>query len=396
MKQKKPASILKSAVWTEQLSYLSAMGVPACITNIIIALIISYVYWQRQPLLALSLSSIVIGIILLRYIFFYRFNRIKPEQRDLAYWLKLNHIGALLSGLTWGIGMAMLANYLGGIDFLMILMATVIISSTGFISFASELRSLFLFFYPLVLPITLSCFYNYTASLMLAAGIMLVIYMTMASYLAIYNNQRFLKGVIYHHRHLELKKKLQHSNMDLRCANTKLAELSATDALTGIANRRYFNEFFKREFQQSLRENSPLSIIMIDVDFFKNYNDLYGHLSGDKALIQVAETLQQLLVRPVDLIARFGGEEFVVVMPCTDITGAMNIAERIQYKMQNLNLKHDESDLDCKRLTLSMGLTCIQHHKDKTMDDILNRADKVLYQAKQNGRNRYCIAEEAD
>ncbi len=380
---------LKQAVVEQQLSYLSYMGIPAYFSNVVIALIITYVYWQREPLIVGSLSLVVMVVSTLRYIFFRMYTQSSSKKRDFEHWLRMYSLGSALSGLTWGVGLVMFANYLGGIDFFIILTVTIIVSAIGFISLSSDLRAVFLFFYPLMIPITFSCFLYYTSPLMLATGIMLIIYMIVAGFLTTMHYRRFVLGVIYQQRNLLLKQRIERSNDDLQQANEKLEALSATDPLTGLANRRHFDHFLDQEMQQSRREHSPLSIIMIDIDYFKPYNDNYGHLAGDEALIKVARAISEALTRPMDLASRYGGEEFVVVLPDTNLEGAINIAKRVQQFIHALHLHHEYSQLPDKVVTISMGISEIDLEKDCSAESFVHKADMALYVAKEAGRNRY-------
>ncbi len=380
---------LKHAVVEQQLAYLSYMGIPAYFSNVVIALIITYVYWQREPLLAGTLSIVIMGISTLRYIFFRWYTGKAPETRDHEHWSHMYLLGSTFSGLAWGVGLVLFANYLGGIDFFIILTVTLIVSAIGFISLSSDLRAVFLFFYPLMIPLTLSCFMYYTSPLMLATGIMLLIYMIVAGFLSFMHYRHFVHSVIYQQRNLLLKQRIEHSNDELKQANEKLEALSATDSLTGLANRRHFDHFLERELQQSLREHSPLSIILIDIDFFKLYNDNYGHLAGDEALIKVARAISTSLTRPMDLAARYGGEEFIVVLPCTDMEGAINIAERIQASINGLQLRHEYTQIGNKFISVSMGLAEMKVYEDRDPSSLIHRADMALYVAKEAGRNTY-------
>lgn len=380
---------LKQAVVEQQLSYLSYMGVPAYFSNVVIALIIAYVYWQRAPLIVGTLSVIVMGISTLRYVFFRLYSHSDPEMRNHEHWSRMYSLGSAFSGLSWGIGLVMFANYLGGTDFFIILTVTIIVSAIGFISLSSDLRAVFLFFYPLMIPITLSCFMYYSNPLMLATGIMLIVYMIVAGFLTIMHYQHFVRSVIYQQRNLLLKQRIEHSNDDLKQANEKLEALSATDPLTGLANRRHFDHFLERELQQAQRERSSLSIILIDIDYFKPYNDNYGHLAGDEALIRVARAIAESLTRPMDLAARYGGEEFVVVLPGTDMKGAIKIAERLQHSIQALHLRHEYTRLPNKFITISMGLAEMHTNRECTAQTLIDRVDKALYRAKSAGRNTY-------
>lgn len=387
---------LKNAVIEAQLSYLSYMGIPAYFSNVVIALILAYVYWQREPLLVGTLSTIVMAISTLRYIFFRLFTQTAENMRDHEHWSRMYLVGSTMSGLTWGLGLAFIANYLGGIDYFIILTVTIIVSAIGFISLSSDLRAVFMFFYPLIFPFTLSCLLYYANPLMLATGIMLIIYMIVAGFMSLMHYRHFIRGVIYQQRNLQLKHRIENSNEDLKQANEKLAALSSTDSLTGLANRRHFAYFLEREIQQSQRDHNALTIILIDIDFFKLYNDNYGHLAGDDALAKVARAIAEALTRPMDLAARYGGEEFVVVLPGTGMKGATNIAERIKQSISALQLRHEYSEVADKYISVSMGLAELKIDIDCVPESLIHRADMALYVAKESGRNTYVTDAPAD
>lgn len=168
----------------------------------------------------------------------------------------------------------------------------------------------------------------------------------------------------------------------------KLEKLNKTDPLTGIANRRHFDEYFNMQRESCLRANVPLSLIMLDIDFFKNYNDYYGHSAGDDVLNQVAVALQINLERTTDLVARYGGEEFTIVLPATDAVGAELCAHKLHQAVKHLGIEHDASEAG-KILTASLGVATIQADKDKTGDDLFKAADNALYKAKSAGRDQY-------
>ncbi len=177
---------------------------------------------------------------------------------------------------------------------------------------------------------------------------------------------------------------------DLKAANKKLTELSQIDGLTGIANRRMFNEFMTKEWQRMSRKKGCLSLILADVDFFKKYNDLYGHQMGDECLVEVAGEISRSIHRPDDLSARYGGEEFAVILPDTDEKGAFFIAEKIRMAIMDRNIAHKGSSVN-PFVTISLGLcTVIPQHGDEISDFIRN-ADHALYFAKEKGRNRTMI-----
>lgn len=172
--------------------------------------------------------------------------------------------------------------------------------------------------------------------------------------------------------------------------NQKLHEatlLATCDGLTQIANRRRFDDYLEQQWKQMARERLPLAILLCDIDHFKEYNDTYGHLAGDDCLKQVAQTLAQTLKRPSDLVTRFGGEEFAVILPQTDLDGAVKVAELMQAAIQRLQVVHDQSPV-APYLTLSIGIASTIPVSPKSSATLLDMADNALYLAKQRGRNR--------
>ncbi|HIK05298.1 MAG TPA: diguanylate cyclase [Trichormus sp. M33_DOE_039] len=172
-------------------------------------------------------------------------------------------------------------------------------------------------------------------------------------------------------------------------ANQKLEQLVNLDGLTQVANRRCFDGRLQAEWKRLAQEQQPLSLILLDVDKFKSYNDYYGHLGGDHCLIKIGQTLQQTVHRPADLVARYGGEEFSVLLPNTDLQGAIKVAQTIQQAIHAQAIPHAQSDIK-DIVTLSLGITCVIPNCNIKPDTIIASADKALYNAKEQGRDRYC------
>jgi len=170
-------------------------------------------------------------------------------------------------------------------------------------------------------------------------------------------------------------------------AQIALQNLAARDSLTGIANRRSFDSALLLEWARAQRENQPISLILADVDFFKRYNDNYGHPQGDECLRRVAGTIAASILRPTDLAARYGGEEFAIVMPNTDAAGAVTVAERVAAHIRELCLPHAYSDV-AEHVTASIGVATWQPTKSEVPSVLIEAADKALYAAKHSGRNR--------
>ncbi|NTV09321.1 MAG: diguanylate cyclase [Zoogloea sp.] len=176
-------------------------------------------------------------------------------------------------------------------------------------------------------------------------------------------------------------------------ANRQLTRLSALDGLTGIANRRQFDETLLREWRRAHRQATPISLLVCDVDFFKQFNDGYGHQAGDECLKAIAKVLEGSLRRPGDMVARFGGEEFAVVLPETDLQGAMRVAEAMREAVEGAGISHLYSDV-APVVTVSLGVACTEPAADRTgCGQFLKLADDALYRAKRDGRNRVVAAE---
>jgi diguanylate cyclase (GGDEF)-like protein len=177
------------------------------------------------------------------------------------------------------------------------------------------------------------------------------------------------------------------NHLELKRYHDILENLSVTDGLTGIANRRRFDQFLEREWRRAIRSRSPLSLIFMDIDLFKAFNDHYGHLAGDDCLRKLAQGLNEVIQRPADLLARYGGEEFACVLPETDTQGAIAVADKIRQKIDNLNITFT-SPTSGDHITVSMGLATLIPLKAQSSADLIRLADELLYEAKKLGRNR--------
>ncbi|WP_350654218.1 diguanylate cyclase [Pseudoalteromonas sp. D48-MNA-CIBAN-0056] len=193
-------------------------------------------------------------------------------------------------------------------------------------------------------------------------------------------------------KNINYKKKLQLAQKQLINANTKLNKLANTDALTDIANRRFFDTSLKSEIKRSARQHQPISLIMCDIDFFKRYNDNYGHHKGDETLKHVARALKSLCKREGDIAARYGGEEFAIILPATNIEQCHKFALLIEQKIKALNITHEFSPI-APYITLSFGCFCSYPNADTHTETLIKSADIALYKAKKAGRNQICIFE---
>jgi diguanylate cyclase (GGDEF)-like protein len=174
---------------------------------------------------------------------------------------------------------------------------------------------------------------------------------------------------------------------NLNQTNQNLYQQATLDSLTQVYNRRIFDLSLEQEWQRLRREQQPLSLILVDIDYFKGYNDCYGHLAGDRCLNQVAQTIKQVIKRPADVVARYGGEEFAVILPNTNLQGAEVVAWQIQQMIQSLKISHTRSEIS-EWVSVSLGVSCQIPNTFETAESLIRTADQALYCAKDQGRNR--------
>ncbi|MDX2254729.1 MAG: PleD family two-component system response regulator [Pseudanabaenaceae cyanobacterium bins.39] len=188
-----------------------------------------------------------------------------------------------------------------------------------------------------------------------------------------------------------LREQLEVANQQLAVLVQELRRLVSIDGLTQVSSRRSLDQYLEQEYKRSQREQQPLSLVLCDIDFFKNYNDNYGHQAGDDCLRQVAQAISSATNRPADLVARYGGEEFAIVLPNTDEEGAMNVAIRANNIVQALKLPHEHSQV-ASYITISCGVATLIPTQSMQVSQLVKSADLALYNAKANGRNniQYC------
>ena len=194
--------------------------------------------------------------------------------------------------------------------------------------------------------------------------------------------------------HLELRfltQKVQEQAITLQLVNQELHRLANLDGLTEVANRRRFDEYLEQEWRRAGREQTSITLILCDIDYFKNYNDQYGHQAGDVCLRQVAQAISETLHRPADLVARYGGEEFAIVLPNTVSAGAVHVAELIQLQINQLEILHAQSRVS-SQVTLSLGIGSYIPTPSEDSHLFIAAIDRALYQAKAEGRNTFCVA----
>jgi diguanylate cyclase (GGDEF)-like protein/PAS domain S-box-containing protein len=187
----------------------------------------------------------------------------------------------------------------------------------------------------------------------------------------------------------ETKSKLEMLNNDLQQKNNQLKQLAMMDGLTQIPNRRFFDDMFEKNYKEVMRETKTLAVLMIDVDYFKLYNDHYGHIQGDECLIEIASILKNTLKRPSDMVARYGGEEFIVLLKDIDFESSKQVAEGLAKAVEGLHRVHERSQAS-DHVTISIGMSFKEKEDILSKETLLRNADEALYRAKSHGRNRVC------
>lgn len=200
-------------------------------------------------------------------------------------------------------------------------------------------------------------------------------------------NQQLLQQNSQLEQEVQIRQKVEES---LQSVNRQLQNLASYDSLTTLANRRHFDEYFANTWQQMLEEQHPISLLLCDLDCFKNYNDNYGHPAGDICLKLVAQALDRSVSYNQDLVARYGGEEFVVILPNTDLDGALKVAQTIHQEVKKLKIDHHYSTVD-SIVTVSIGISYQIPQLHTSPEQLLKIADQALYEAKKKGRNQYCV-----
>ena len=188
----------------------------------------------------------------------------------------------------------------------------------------------------------------------------------------------------------DLTTSLRDRNRQLRDARRQLTDLANVDELTGLGNRRLINKVLQDEINRARRSSSSLAVILLDVDYFKNYNDNYGHPAGDTVLKRLADLMQRATSRAGEMVGRYGGEEFILVLPGASVQSAVRTAERLKDLVNSEGIAHEKSQIG-GIITVSQGVVSLMPDADLTPADIIKRADNALYKAKHEGRNRICI-----
>lgn len=372
------------AVRAEQIRLLYHQGVPIQVLGIVTAIIAAVMFRQVADPLLLSLwlaGQIVVTA--LRLLLNYRFTQVAQSNLELEWWGWFYIIGTLVSGFMWGC-LALFYEPSWPVSHQVVLFAIYTGIIAGAFNTNSSVRWAFpAFFLPPVLLLMYVMLTNMERFGELA--MLFIIYLTLMSVSSRRYHQRLTESLEIRHRNAELAHALEESNR-------RLMQLSEVDELTNLYNRRSMERFIKEEWERHKRNGRPLSLLYIDIDYFKQYNDTYGHHEGDQVLIRVGNILQHYARRTSDMAARFGGEEFAIILPETDNESAVALAEKVRTSVQALKITHEGSEA-AKMVTASIGVATRVPDESADLSALKIEADKALYAAKSQGRN--CVVNSA-
>ena len=396
---------------------LTGQAPDAIIMGTIAAAIIFFIYWHTSVRIAISIWFGVYSLVfLLSYLTAQRFNKIPADQKNYHHILNFHIAGSILVGLLWSSISIFLLNTLDSYENLYILLILSGLVAGAVATNIILLSVYFAFVIPASVP-TIFFLLIHDSIQMNLSGIILSIFVLLISSCAHRLNKLVSQSLSYQFDNLQIIDKLEqeknqvtrsYSNLEFDLAKRKKAEeqlilekekaeklaksllaISTLDGLTGIPNRRHFDATIAKEWNRASRTGTPISLIMCDIDYFKSYNDHYGHQKGDACLIQIATILQENARRDDDMAARYGGEEFAIILPTTNLENAMDLAEQMRKAILELSLSHNFSEVE-NIITASFGVATIVPRKEQQSNNLVSRADKALYKAKQDGRN--CVA----
>ena len=372
---------VSSEVNCEKIRLLYQQGAIIQFLGIITALVCVVFYWPVVPHSHLLLwLGVHVALSLLRLRRTRRFNRQPPStDEDFTHSARAYVLATFASGLVWS-AFCLFFDPTWSTPYQVVL----IIIYTGIISGAFNTHAAYFIAFP--------AFFMPPVGMLLITALQQEMpgYAELAILFAIYTILMYFTALRFHNQlsaSLETLYENTRLAAELADSNRQLRELAGKDQLTGIANRRSLDFCLEHEWSRNGRSGQMLSLLFIDVDCFKQYNDHYGHHAGDQCLIRVASLLHQHARRPCDLAARFGGEEFAVVLPETDASIALRIAEEIRHDFAALQLPHAASPI-LPHVTLSIGVATMLPEHSKTSEHLLRAADEALYAAKRRGRNQ--------
>jgi len=380
--EKKMDSGLRDNILREQVRLTFKQLPTMQMASLVVALVLSYTVIPVVPRAnIIAWDLMILAVVASRIFLYYRFLKVRDQLFAGASWRDVSLFLSLVSGIVWGASAFIIfpANDRELISLFVLVIASLSAATT--ISHSSLKFGALVWAGPAMLLYAIRCFMEEGPTERTIAVLILVYLFTIVHH------------SFNHHRSISESISLKFENLELleevRKGNEILRRASAIDGLTGLANRQAFDEGMDREWRRAMRELRPVSLIMVDIDHFKLYNDNYGHQGGDDCLKKVALVIAGSVKRPTDLAARYGGEEFMLVLPDTELRGAIDIAEKLRIAVEILGVSHSYS-ATASVVTVSIGVAAMIPEQGLDPSLLIKKVDTALYAAKGGGRNRVC------
>ncbi len=375
---------LRDAVLREQVRLIMKQVPTMQAASLIVALALCYTVRDIVPRAnILTWLSLILVIIAARTVLAVLFIRVRESDFNGMRWKNLYLAVTFASGVVWGYSAIIIfpAGETALISLFVVVMASLSAATT--VSHAAIRSGPAAWMVPALIPYAVRCIAEWRETER-TVGVLIVVYLITLLRYTLNNHALITSSIWLKFENVRLLEEVRQTNEMLRLA-------SMIDGLTGLANRRSFDEFLDKEWRRAVRDKTPISAIMLDIDHFKAYNDNYGHQAGDDCLRKVAEVIRTSLKRPSDFAARYGGEEFVVVLPETDGRGALEVAENLRRGIEAMGVPHAHSSAS-SFVTVSAGAVSVVPRDGMSSSDLIGRVDKAMYAAKQAGRNRVMTA----
>lgn len=349
-----------------------------------IAIISVYSLWiwpTANHTLVLSWVAMGLFISVVRFGLSLAYRKFHQTHLSQVLWVRLWTFMTVLVSLSYAFVCVVVTPYEQPENLVAIAALLFLISGSTALSYASSLYAIACFILPLS-SITSIYLISVATRETILAGLAIILFASVNLLFIRTVNKAFIKSIELNYQHQqEIEKRI--------LVERQLYEISRRDALTGLFNRRYFDEMLEVELGRAYRNHTSLSLVLIDVDYFKEYNDYYGHVAGDTCLLGIAQIIERQTNRKGDLLARYGGEEFAVILPAIDAKGALGFAHRLQNFVQHQRLEHKATKIaSLGSITISIGVTSVVPVMKIKPSRLIDQADKALYDAKKAGRNR--------
>jgi len=379
-------------VFVEQVRFLYRNATHSIPFNVFVALILVFVFWPVTTHATLVYWFSATTVVALARIW-----HVRAALRRDAFasqpesFARQFIIGSTATAAVWSVGFVTIGLSLPLVYLTLFLLVIGGICAGAFTSMGTHRVAYLVFLAVMYLPVLIKLGVTGTP-LAATMGVVVAMFTLMLVLTHGVGYRMLVDGIRIRIENQNLVRRLERANNRLEIANIELGTQAETDGLTGVGNRRFFEQRLAQEWARALRHGSDIACLMTDVDHFKEYNDRYGHASGDECLKRIAKILAGGIKRSTDIVARYGGEEFVILLPETSLDGARAVAERLRKSVADLGIPNEDAP-GTKQVSISLGVACTRPEHDSKRQAVVAAADEALYAAKRNGRNRVMAAE---